>query len=270
MARPVSWSEFVTATPVSEWALTSSSRLRALADVAILATFLVAFELMTGFFLFGMAEESSGAPDVDDPAFLRSILIPTLAVRAAGATLAIGLILRLRRQSRASVGFVGFRSLVNGAIGVGAVVVSYGSILLFMLSIWLVWPDVMAQGEENARNLVGMIPDVGPLRFAGLALLIGLYEELVFRGFLMTRLRRATGSWTLGVLISTCIFTALHAQDQAPIALVAVTILSLLFSLLTIWRRSIVPAIVAHALFDFSQFIILFGVIGLPDGLRTP
>jgi len=47
-------------------------------------------------------------------------------------------------------------------------------------------------------------------------------------------------------------------MDQVPLALVAVTLLSLVFSVLTIWRRSIVPAIWAHAMFDWSQFMLLY------------
>jgi hypothetical protein len=41
-------------------------------------------------------------------------------------------------------------------------------------------------------------------------------------------------------------------------ALVVVAILSLVFSLATIWRRSIIPAIIAHALFDLSQLLLLY------------
>ena len=92
--------------------------------------------------------------------------------------------------------------------------------------------------------------------------MIGVYEELVFRGFLMTRLRRATGSWTAAVVLSTLVFTGLHALDQLPVALVAITILSLVFSVVTILRRSIIPAIVGHALFDLSQLLILHAQAG--------
>ena len=108
-----------------------------------------------------------------------------------------------------------------------------------------------------AERIIQMVPRLRPLGFAGVALVISIYEELLFRGFLMTRLRRGTGSWTLAVVLSTAVFTALHAFDQTASALVAVTILSLVFSGVTIWRRSIIPAIVAHALFDLSQFLLL-------------
>jgi len=97
-----------------------------------------------------------------------------------------------------------------------------------------------------------------PAEFVPLTAMIGIYEELVFRGFLMTRLRRGTGSWAVAVALSTVIFTSLHAFDQTHSALVVVAILSLVFSLATIWRRSIIPAIIAHALFDLSQLLLLY------------
>jgi membrane protease YdiL (CAAX protease family) len=113
----------------------------------------------------------------------------------------------------------------------------------------------MNQMQENAKRLTGIVPRLSLWGFFGVAVVIGVYEELVFRGFLMTRLRRATRSWTAAVLISTAVFTALHALDQTPVALIWIAMLSLIFSVVTIWRRSIAPAIVAHILFNFTQFI---------------
>jgi membrane protease YdiL (CAAX protease family) len=116
--------------------------------------------------------------------------------------------------------------------------------------------------DENVERILELIPNMSLLVFGGVALVIGLYEELLFRGFLMPRLRRWTGSWTIAVLISTALFTALHAFDQTTGALVPIGILSLVFSLVTIWRRSIVPAIIGHFLFDWSQFIGLYVIAG--------
>ena len=98
---------------------------------------------------------------------------------------------------------------------------------------------------------------MSPLGFVLFAILVGTYEELLFRGFLMPRLRRATGSWLLAILLSAAPFVLLHLEDQEPVALAPIAILALAFSVATILRRSIVPAIVAHTLFNLSQFISL-------------
>ena len=134
-------------------------------------------------------------------------------------------------------------------------------------------------------------PPLGPLtregsaahRFAGVGLTpgsvtasllygvvqTGLSEELLFRGFLMTRLRRATGSWFIAVVVTSAVFTVLHAFEQTRGALITIAVLSVFFSVLTVWRRSIVPAMVAHALFDFSQFLFLQYSTTAPPPLPT-
>jgi len=204
--------------------------------------------------------------DAAEAALARVLLVPTLLVRAAGSILIIAVILRYRRQSVKSVG-LGHRKLaLNLLIGIGAVAVAFGLSVATNLLLWLAWPELPDQMMENARRILDMVPKLHPLGFAGVALMIGIYEELLFRGFLMTRLRRASGSWVVAVLISTAIFTALHALDQTLAALVPITILSVVFSVATIWRRSIVPAIVAHTLWNFCQFLYLYAA---PEDLWT-
>ena len=78
----------------------------------------------------------------------------------------------------------------------------------------------------------------------------------------MTRLRRGLGSWTAAVVLSTTVFTLLHAVDQTPAALMPVAILSVVFSITTIWRRSLVPAIIAHWLFNLANLIGLYYMAG--------
>jgi membrane protease YdiL (CAAX protease family) len=230
-------------------------------DTAALVISLVFLEVVAEVVIAAVA----GVPldslgDMDDPtqsAFGRAFLLPTLAVRAAGTIVIVAAILRCRGQSAESVGIGGQGLALNLLVGLAATVIAYGLIYVAMLIIWLIWPALWEQMQENAERIIDMVPRLHPLGFAGVALVISVYEELLFRGFLMTRLRRGTGSWTLAVVLSTAVFTGLHAFDQTASALVAVTILSLVFSGVTILRRSIIPAIVAHALFDLSQFLLL-------------
>jgi len=195
---------------------------------------------------------------VDDEAildFARVAMIPMILLRSAGSVAVIAFILAIRRQTIRSLGMTLRGFLLNIPIGVGAMVVAFWFTILTLNLLALAWPSIMEEMEENAEWITRAIPNLHPLGFAGLTLLIGFYEELVFRGFLMTRLRRVLGSWTWAVVVSTVVFTALHAMDQTWPALIAVSILSLVFSVVTIWRRSLVPAIVGHALFNLFQFL---------------
>ncbi len=192
----------------------------------------------------------------------QTMLAPMLLLRAAIAIGIIWVIVTSRRQGIASVGLPRKKWAMDSLIGVLATPVVYGLIYLVIILLWVASPALVEQMNENADRIKELVPKMPLVAFFGLSVVIGVYEELIFRGFLMSRLRRGTGSWTAAVLISSFMFTALHAMDQTPVALVVVGLLSITFSMLTIWRRSIIPAIVTHALFDFSQFFGIYYLMG--------
>ena len=151
---------------------------------------------------------------------------------------------------------------MNLLIGVGAMMAAYAIIFPVMTALTLASPAARDQMNQNMEILTNFLPKAHPLEFLGAMATVGVWEELFFRGFLMTRLRRVTGGWIVAVLLSTGVFVALHALTQAPAALVLIAILSLIMSVVTIWRRSLVPAIVAHTLFDLLQLAGLYFVAG--------
>ena len=82
----------------------------------------------------------------------------------------------------------------------------------------------------------------------GVALSAGLFEEIFFRGYLQPR---------VGVGLSTVLFVLAHLSYQQPLMLVGVTILSLSFAALVRWRQSVWAAVVAHAVFDLVQLLVM-------------
>ncbi len=235
--------------PPSHPILLEESRARSVwADIAALIVIVVGFEAAAGLAAWTFLDDS-----VED----RDILVPMLSLRAIVAVSIVVLILRKRLQGAATIGLSLRRVFVDMAIGVGATPLVVGVVFVVMSMLLLIWSQLRGEMQSNAEQILTIIPRLHPLGFVALALLVGIYEEVVFRGFLMTRLRRATGSWILAVVLSSAIFVALHIS-QVPAALIAVTILSVSFSVLTIWRRSIVPAIVTHTLWNAGQFLYLF------------
>ncbi len=245
--------------------LLQSSRQSIAGDLAL---FLV-LAIMAAFILPGLLTERFWtvfgqpiAPEIvtDDLALGRRIFFPVMIMRGVAALLVVWAMLAVRRQSFGSIGLS--RGRFWGHVGVG--ILATGACFLmtwtWLLLIFWVWPDLAPQAGENVKRLLERVPRMGIGSMFLVAVLVGWYEEVLFRGFLMTRLRRLTGSWTLGVALSATIFTLPHMYDQTPVMMVVVGSLALIFSLTTIWRRSIIPAIVGHALFDFCQFIGLFYV----------
>jgi len=262
LARPIAL-EFIAPPPprAAEFFLLGQTPRSAWADVGWLALFMLSFEFFASWLLYFAAEFVLGAPlspaESEFNHLPKVMLLPALSLRAFGALLFISILARRRGLKARSVGLAWSGTPLNIVIGLAALVVVYALIVVTMAFLWLFWPALVGEMEENAQRIMEMVPNLRPAEYVPLTAMIGVYEELVFRGFLMTRLRRATGGWTIAVVLSTAVFTALHAFEQTPLALVVVAILSLVFSLVTIWRRSIVPAIIAHALFDLSQLLLL-------------
>ncbi len=245
-----------------EFYLFSSTRKTALMDAGLLCLLLLGFEfifqLAIGLYLGFLSSGNSEGVESIPENFARDIMIPFLVVRAATAVFIIWAILRHRKQTFASIGFEKSKSILNTIIGIASTPVVGAIIFVTMSVTMLLLPDLIEQMEENVSRIKGMVPILHPIYMLFFASVIAIYEEFIFRGFLLSRLRRWTNSWVWSVIISTMIFTSLHAMDQVVIAMIPVAILSITFSLLTIWRRSIVPAMVCHMLWDWSQFIFLY------------
>jgi membrane protease YdiL (CAAX protease family) len=86
----------------------------------------------------------------------------------------------------------------------------------------------------------------------GIAVAAGLVEEAFFRGFLQAR---------VGIGLSTLLFALAHLSYDQPIMLVGITMLSLFYGLLVRWRRNLLPAIVAHFLFDAIQLLVVIPAV---------
>jgi len=231
---------------------------QALLDAAIVLCALVAIELLIGQLLALLID----VPERDTPAFdafQRSVLVPVLTIRTIVVlTLVLGIVWR-RGQSRRSIGLQPVSTFTQGimelVLGIGCMGVAYVMLFTWLLVSNLFWPGWMEEMGENAQQLVNLIPAMHPLWFVPLMLTVAVYEEILFRGFVLTRLRRAFGGWTPAVAVSTVLFTAAHVGDQKMAAMPIFAGLSIIFSIATIWRRSLIPAIIGHFLFNLSQMI---------------
>ena len=234
--------------------LSSATRGSVWADVAAVTLMVAALDMAGSTALHAVTVPA----DVPIDAARRVLFAPVLAARMIVVIFSAAAILWYRGQTLRSIGLASSGWLINLLVGMAATAVAYALVFTWQISIWSFWPGLWDQMSENAGRIMASVPKPRhPIGFLPPALTVAVYEELLFRGFLMTRLRRATGGWTLAVMISTAVFTSLHAIDQTPAALVPVAILSVVFSLVTIWRRSLLPAVVGHFLFN------LFNLVGL-------
>ena len=131
-------------------------------------------------------------------------------------------------------------------VGVGAWVVVLVALMSVALLIW--W---LGGAELLPTQPPPMVPWIAGLPIAVrllVSLSAGVVEETFFRGFLQPR---------MGVLLSTALFVLAHASYEQPLMLVGITLLSLIYGLLVLWRQTIWPAIAAHTLFDALQLLVV-------------
>lgn len=205
------------------------------------------------------AKDLSGVPTVR-LFLLHAILVAVLALWYLLGFAGFG------AGARGDMGFaaqLGLRTRRPGReAGLGAIVglCTWSALILCVLGIafavsLVAGEDSLPQRPPAAILFIAALP-VGVR--AALALTAGVVEEAFFRGFLQPR---------VGILLSTLFFALAHLSYGQPFLLVGVSLLSLLYGVLTRLRQTIVPAIVAHAIFDAIQLLIVVpGVLKLFGG----
>jgi membrane protease YdiL (CAAX protease family) len=93
----------------------------------------------------------------------------------------------------------------------------------------------------------------------------GLGEEILHRGFIMTRIAQllgeSRGAWIATVVLQAIPFAAGHAY-QGPAGMFGVFVIAMIYAVGAIaWGRNLWPAIVAHAVFDTFGFYAIYSGI---------
>jgi len=189
---------------------------------------------------------------------VRVVTAVGLPVQAGLFTALVFGLLRSRGQPAASVGLRRGRLRFDLPLGLLAAGSGYYAFILSVYLLYLFWPAAFENAAGNVESLKQMLPPLHPLVMVAFNVVIGFYEELVFRGFLLTRMRRALGTWWLAVPLSSACFAALHLFGQRPAMTVPIFFLGISFCLFTIWRKSLLPAMIGHALFNLSQMLWMY------------
>jgi len=86
-----------------------------------------------------------------------------------------------------------------------------------------------------------------------------LFEEISFRGFIISRLKKISGSFWIGALAGSLAFSLGHLY-QGIAGVLLTFIYGLLFSGLYVARQSVFPCIVAHFLQDAIVLVVVFNI----------
>ena len=115
------------------------------------------------------------------------------------------------------------------------------------------------QLEETKRMLGPLIPRtrLDAAAFVLLSVFAGLFEELIFRGYLQRQLGAIGRNAYVGILASAVVFGASHAY-QGGRMMVVIGVYGALFGLLAYFRGSLRPGMMAHAMQDAAAGLALF------------
>ena len=121
---------------------------------------------------------------------------------------------------------------------------------------------VLAFGDQETE-LTRILASSAATRYAVAALATfsaPIVEEVVYRGLLYSALRRRLGA-AAGVVAVVAIFAAIHFWQywESMAALVTITLLSLMLTVVRAWTGRLLPCVVIHLLFNgiTSVFIVL-------------
>jgi uncharacterized protein len=162
-------------------------------------------------------------------------------------------LLWLRYAERLPFSSIGFRSptwkgIVFGIIA--AVVLTAIQILQFAVIVPLFHLDI---GAIMARRQSIMNT---PYWFRILLVLrAAVTEEIIYRGYLIEKVRQLWKSTAAAVILSVAAFTYSHLGGWGPVQLIAVGGGGFVFALLYVWRKDLPSNMIAHFLADAAGFL---------------
>lgn len=89
-----------------------------------------------------------------------------------------------------------------------------------------------------------------------LVMVVAVSEETIFRGYLILRLRTVTRSAAAAAVLSSTIFALGHGYEGS-LGVVTIGVMGLIFSLIYLWRKSLVVPMVLHFLQDFIAIVVV-------------
>ncbi|MEL6360067.1 MAG: CPBP family intramembrane glutamic endopeptidase [Pseudomonadota bacterium] len=161
-------------------------------------------------------------------------VLGTLALGVVGAVLALVFDVALPVQPTASALLLGVAATLPMA-------------LFFVLFVGTKHPRVSAFREDQLKFFAGMPYLFTPSRVVILALLAGINEELLFRGFLQPYADRFMPT-TVAIVVTNVLFGLLHARTF--LYMIITTLIGIYLGFVLVWTDSLIAPMTAHALYD--------------------
>jgi membrane protease YdiL (CAAX protease family) len=200
--------------------------------------------------LFVPAALSIGGPgDAHQTVSVPSILLNEVVMWTL-ALAVLGLVLFWEKRSLRSIGL---GRPTAGAIGAGAAI---AAVLLLMALIGAAFIQAagLPTGDDSQEQMVMALPIALQVLIVASA---GFTEEVLFRGYAVTRMTELTGSRWMGAIIPVVIFGGVHAPFWGLGHALVAGLSGLWLTLVFLWRKDLWTNIAAHALMDGLVFAMM-------------
>lgn len=161
----------------------------------------------------------------------------------------VAYVLKIERRPLASIGLKKptWKTWVFGILG-GVVMVA-GMAMIYLV----VYPALGVSSTESTMQAIMSTPLW--LRLM-LVVCAAVFEEVLFRGFMIERLDEITGSRALAGMVSAVVFTLAHLGSWGWIHIPIAACGALVLTLLYLWRRDLASNMVAHFVTDGIGFLL--------------
>jgi membrane protease YdiL (CAAX protease family) len=148
-----------------------------------------------------------------------------------------------------------WRGPITIALHLGVAVLVFGVMVL----IGNISNTVLGPFQHDSRAFHAMVAQtpVEALAFLVLALSAGIVEEFVFRGYIQRQFQTLFGNTALASVAQIAIFTYGHLY-QGWLRLIPVVLIALVLTLTALWRRSLIPGMIAHGCGDALVSVMFF------------
>ena len=167
---------------------------------------------------------------------------------------AVALLVWLRRAERLPLRSIGLRPPTGQTVGLGLLgLVVLLAVFVVHFAILIPKLHLDPSGAAAERNVILATPFWFRV---GLVLRAAVVEEIIFRGYLIEKVRQLTGSTAAAVLVSVAAFTLAHLSKWGAVHLIPVFGTAVVLALLYVWKRDLGANMLAHFLIDGVGFLL--------------
>ncbi len=179
------------------------------------------------------------------------LVAASLLLEAGIALCLLWLLLRAHRESVRDIGLHGEGWLGDLWLGI-AIVPLFFAVNVLVMHIFRVFIPQYYLDTNPLTEIIRTPADL--VMFLLSALIAGGIKEELQRAFIIVRFRQHLGGAKVGLVIWSAAFGAQHYVQGAQ-GMVAATLFGFIFGILFLARRSVLPAIFAHAIYDTAALL---------------